>query len=55
MGVPRTSSMTKKGRPSGVIPASSTLAMLGWSISASACALGVEPGQNRASIHARLD
>ena len=37
IGTPLTSSMTKYGRPVSVVPASSTLAMLGWSISASAC------------------
>jgi hypothetical protein len=37
MGMPRTSSITKNGRPVSVAPASSTLAMFGWSISASAC------------------
>ncbi len=30
-------SITKYGRPVSVLPASSTLAMLGWSIIASAC------------------
>src|SRR5262245_23970779 len=37
MGMPLTSSMAKYGRPAGVAPASSTRAMLGWSIRASAC------------------
>src|SRR5262249_59115473 len=37
IGPPLTRSMTKYGRPASVAPASSTLAMLGWSISASAC------------------
>ena len=37
IGIPRTSSITKYGRPVSVAPASSTLAMFGWSISASAC------------------
>jgi hypothetical protein len=37
IGTPRTSSITKYGRPVGVAPASSTFAMLGWSIMASAC------------------
>ena len=36
-GRPLTSSMTKNGWPVGVRPPSSTLAMLGWSIIASAC------------------
>ena len=37
MGTPLTSSMTKYGRPDGVAPPSSTLAMFGWSMIASAC------------------
>ena len=37
IGTPCTSSITKYGRPVSVAPASSTLAMFGWSISASAC------------------
>ena len=37
IGTPLTSSITKYGRPVSVAPASSTLAMFGWSISASAC------------------
>ncbi len=37
MGMPLTSSITKYGRPDSVEPASSTFAMLGWSISARAC------------------
>ncbi len=36
IGTPRTSSMTKYGRPSAVAPASSTWAMLGWFMSARA-------------------
>ena len=36
MGTPGKYSMTKYGRPSGVVPPSNTLAMAGWSISASA-------------------
>jgi hypothetical protein len=36
-GTPRTSSITKYGRPASVAPASSTRAMCGWSIIASAC------------------
>ena len=36
IGTPLTSSMTKYGRPLSVAPASSTLAMFGWSIMASA-------------------
>ena len=35
--MPLTSSMTKNGRPVSVAPASSTLAMFGWSIRARAC------------------
>ena len=35
--MPRTSSITKYGRPVSVVPASSTLAMFGWSIIARAC------------------
>ena len=35
----------RPARPS-VVPASSTLAMLGWSISASGLPLGLEPGQH---------
>ena len=45
MGTPLISSMTKKGRPASVRPPSSTLAMLGWSITASAC----RSASNRAS------
>ena len=37
IGTPLTSSMTKYGRPAAVVPASRTLAMLGWSIRARAC------------------
>ena len=37
MGTPLTNSMTKKGRPLSMAPASSTRAMLGWSIIARAC------------------
>ena len=37
IGTPLTSSMTKYGRPASVAPASSTRAMLAWSISARAC------------------
>ena len=37
IGMPLTSSMTKYGRPAPVVPASSTWAMFGWSISARAC------------------
>jgi hypothetical protein len=37
MGMPRTSSMTKYGRPESVAPASKTLAICGWFIIASAC------------------
>ena len=37
IGTPLTSSITKYGRPVSVVPASSTLAMLGWSIIARAC------------------
>ena len=37
IGTPLTSSITKYGRPESVVPASSTLAMFGWSIKASAC------------------
>ena len=37
--------MTKNGRPPSVVPASSTLAMFGWSIIASAC----RSASNRAS------
>ena len=44
IGTPLTSSMTKNGRPS-CSPPSSTLAMFGWSISASAC----RSASNRAS------
>ncbi len=36
IGTPFTSSITKYGRPLAVSPASCTLAMFGWSISASA-------------------
>ena len=36
IGTPLTSSITKNGRPVPVAPASKTLAMLGWSINASA-------------------
>ena len=37
MGTPWTSSMTKYGRPLSVVPASRTLAMFWWSMSARAC------------------
>ena len=37
IGTPLTSSMTKYGRPLSVVPASSTLAIFGWSIIARAC------------------
>ena len=36
IGTPLTSSITKKGRPVSVAPASRTVAMLGWSMIASA-------------------
>ena len=44
-GGPATSSMTKNGEPVSVTPPSRTLAMLGWSIRASAC----RSAPNRAS------
>ena len=37
IGLPLTSSITKYGRPLSVVPASSTWAMFGWSISDRAC------------------
>ena len=38
-----------------VVPASKTRAMLGWSIIGQGLALGLEPGDDLAAVHARLD
>ena len=46
IGTPWTSSMTKYGRPASVAPASSTLAMFGWSIEGQGLPLGLEPGDH---------
>src|ERR1017187_9873199 len=54
MGMPVTYSITKYGRPCGVEPASKTLAMAGWSMSAS-LPLGFEARDHFALFHARLD
>ena len=55
IGTPLTSSMTKYGRPLSVVPASSTLAMLGWSISARACRSASKRARTCRLVHARLD
>src|SRR5438128_12131625 len=54
-GMPRTSSITKYGRPLSVAPASSTLAMFGWSISGQGLALGLEPANHLPGVHAGFD
>src|SRR5262245_4415908 len=54
IGTPLTYSMTKNGRPASVRPPSSTLAMLGWSISASACR-SCSKRQHLPRVHPRLD
>src|ERR1022692_1608425 len=69
MGIPVMYSITKYGRPCGVEPASKTLAILGWSISASVedfgdtrvvhkrqrLPLGLETRHYFARVHAGLD
>ena len=55
IGTPLTSSMTKYGRPASVVPASSTLAMFGWSISARACRSASNRAMTCLRVHARLD
>ena len=55
IGTPWTSSMTKYGRPVSVAPASSTLAMLGWSISASAWRSASKRAMTCLRVHAQLD
>ena len=55
IGTPRTSSMTKYGRPESVAPASKTLAMLGWSIRARACRSASNRATTCAGVHPRLD
>ena len=47
--------MTKYGRPSGVLPPSNTLAMAGWSISASACRSDSKRATTSLGVHPRLD
>ncbi len=47
--------MTKYGRPVSVVPASSTLAMLGWSISARACRSASKRAITCLRVHAGLD
>ena len=47
--------MTKYGRPASVVPASRTLAMLGWSIRASACRSASNRAITCRRVHARLD
>src|ERR1017187_6034484 len=55
MAIPGTYSITKYGRPSAVEPASNTLAIAGWSISASACRSAVNRATtSRVSIPARI-
>ena len=54
-GTPLISSMTKNGRPVSLTPASSTLAMFGWSMSASACRSCSNRARTRAGIDAGLD
>ena len=53
--MPRTSSMTKYGRPVSVAPASRTLAMFGWSISASAWRSASNRAMTLLRVHAQLD
>ena len=53
--MPRTSSITKYGRPVSVAPASSTLAILGWSINASACRSASNRAMTLLGVHAQLD
>ena len=55
MRMPRTSSITKYGRPVSVAPASSTLAMFGWSIIASACRSASKRATTCLRVHAQLD
>ena len=55
IGTPCTSSMTKYGRPVSVVPASKTLAMWVWSITARRLALGFEPRDDLGAVHPRLD
>lgn len=55
MGRPGTYSMTKNGRPSGVAPASKTLAMLGLLHERQGLTLGLESGHNGAGVHAHLN
>ena len=47
--------MTKYGRPPSVVPASSTLAMFGWSIRASACRSASNRASTRLRVHPGLD
>ena len=55
MDSPRTYSITKYRRPSGVVPASKTLAIAGWSISASAWRSASNRATTRADVHPGLD
>ena len=55
MRMPRTSSITKYGRPVSVLPASSTLAMFGMVHHRQRLPLRLKPGDHGFGIHARLD
>ena len=55
IGTPRTSSITKYGRPVSVAPASSTLAMFGMVHQRQGLPLGLEAGDDLPGVHARLD
>ena len=55
MGMPRTSSITKYGRPASVAPASNTLGDVGMIHHRQRLPLGLETGDHLAGIHARLD
>ena len=53
--MPLTSSITKNGRPVSVAPASSTLAMFGWSMSARAWRSASKRAMTCLGVHAQLD
>ena len=55
IGIPGTCSIAKYGRPSGVAPASNTLAMLGCDISANAWRSASKRGDHLFGVHAQLD
>ena len=55
IGTPATYSMTKYGRPSGVLPPSKTRAMAGWSIIASAWRSDSNRATTSPGVHPRLD